>query len=662
MLSRWLNISSIKPDFKAGLTRNFSKSFTSPDNQIKVVFHLKSGVPYYQAYYKDEPLIALSRLGLEFAGDKQTSRFFLKNHEIKTHQGKIEMPWGENRYIEDTYTEAVFYLTGLRENAKLTLRFRIFDNTIAFRYELPKLPKITRRTVEKELTEFNLDPLSTCWSIPAYQPERYEYAYEKAKISGLIRAAHTPFTIKTPEGVYLSIHEAALYHYGAMNLKLNSAGVMSADVTPLADRSIAHINLPFETPWRLIMLADSAINLTKNQTMFALNPAPHHDFSWVKPLKFIGIWWAMYVGEWTWAPGEKHGATTKHTKEYIDAAVKLGISGLLIEGWNEGAWDGDWLLNGPFNQYITSTPDFDFDTVANYAKNHNIELVAHHETVGYIDNYGRQMSEAYNFLAARGIHYLKTGYANSMLHIHGREEYHESALGVEHFQKTVKLAAKKHICLDIHEPIKGTGIERTWPNLLSREGARGQEHEGGTLTPSHTCILPFTRLLSGGMDFTNGILDIENPVKRVNTTISRQLAYFIVIYSGMTMAADRPKIYKKYPRLFDFIKEVPVSFAASVPLAGEIGEYFVIARKDRDSANWFVGGITNESARDITLSFNFLDDDKTYDAKIYRDTADADYKTNPLAYEIIKQKITKDTRLRVHLAAGGGFAISLKPR
>ena len=269
----------------------------------------------------------------------------------------------------------------------------------------------------------------------------------------------------------LSLHEAALYNYGAATIKLSAENKLKTDITPLSDGTKAHVSLPFETPWRLIMIAGSAIELTTNRLIYALNDPPSQDFSWVKTLKFIGIWWAMYLGEWTWAPGERHGATTEHAKQYINDAVELGIRGLLIEGWNDG-WEGNWLENGINNKFTVSTPDFNLDEVARYAREHNIELVGHHETVGFIDNYENQLEDAYNYYAINKIHYIKTGYAGSMMTINGRREYHHSQLGVNHYQKTIELAAKKHICLDIHEPIKGTGIERTWPNLLSREGAR----------------------------------------------------------------------------------------------------------------------------------------------------------------------------------------------
>ena len=582
----------------------------------------------------------------------------IREHKQK-HAETIEMLWGEDHYINNNYNEVAFYLTENKDPKRIiTLRFRVFDNAISFRYEIPPQPKFRQITIKDELTEFNVNLNSTVWKIPAYQPDRYEYNYERTLVHELKTSVHTPLTIKTPNGYYLSLHEAALYNYGSTTIKLNSQGCLSTDITPLSDGTKAHVILPFQTPWRLIMVADSCLKLTTNRTMFALNEPPTEDFSWVHTLKFIGIWWAMYVGEWTWAPGERHGATTEHAKEYIDAAVRLGISGLLIEGWNEG-WEGDWLENGINNKFSVATPDFDFEAVARYADEKSIELVGHHETVGFIDNYENQLEEAYNYYAINHVHYIKTGYAGSMMQINGRKEYHHSQLGVNHYQKTVQLAAKKKIMLDIHEPIKGTGIERTWPNLLSREGARGQEYEGGAIAPSHACYLPYTRLLSGGMDYTPGIFDLSNSVKRMSTTLARQLAYFVTIYSGMTMAADRPYIYEeRFPEEFDFIRNVPNNFEKTLPLAGEVGEYYVVARQARNSEDWFVGGVTDETGRRIHISLDFLSSG-VYKAYVYADADHAHYRDEQFAIVKQQKSVGKSDSLDLYMAPGGGFAIRL---
>ena len=637
------------------------KDILSPDGRLKCHFSLKSGHISYSVSRNDKVIIRPSKLGFLICGENplRDNLKLIRTHTRK-HDEIVELQWGEDRYIQNTYTETAFYLAESKEPRRIfTIRFRVFNDSVAFRYEIPPQPKFRRITIKDELTEFNLDLNTLAWKIPAYQPDRYEYNYEKSAVYDLQNSVHTPLTLRTPNGYYLAIHEAALYNYGSMTIKLNNQNILKADITPLSDGTKAHISLPFNTPWRLIMVASSAIELTANRTMYALNKAPTQDFSWVHTLKFIGIWWAMYVGEWTWAPGERHGATTEHAKEYIDAAVRLGISGLLIEGWNEG-WEGDWLENGINNKFTVATSDFNLEEVATYATEHNIELVGHHETVGFVDNYEKQLEAAYTYYAANNIHYIKTGYAGSMMMINGRREFHHSQLGVNHYQKTVELAAKNHICLDIHEPIKGTGIERTWPNLLSREGARGQEYEGGALSPSHACFLPYTRLLAGGMDYTSGIFDLANSVKRMATTLARQVAYFVTIYSGMAMAADRPFIYEeRFPEVFEFIRAIPTNFEKTLPLLGEIGEYYVVARKDRESADWFLGGVTNENGRRVHIDLDFLDSG-AYQATIYADSDDAHYRENPFGINIQQKHVGRGEALDIYMAPGGGFAIQLK--
>lgn len=650
---KWANLFRFRRD-------EYEKDFYSPNGKTTVHFSLKNGHITYSVHRDGKLIIWPSNLGFKICGERPLhENLSLVREHHERHEETVEMPWGEDQFIPNNYFEEAFFLSEKDGDGRIfTLRFRLFDNGLAFRYEIPPQPKFSQITIEDELTEFHINQNSTAYKIPAFEPDRYEYNYEKCSVSELIHSVHTPLTIHTPTGCYLSIHEAALYNYGAMTIKLNENGSLTTNITPLSDHTKAHVSLPFTTPWRLIMLADSCVELTTNRLIYVLNEPPHADFSWVKTLKFIGIWWAMYVGEWTWAPGDRHGATTEHAKEYIDAAVRLGISGLLVEGWNEG-WEGDWLENGINNKFTVATPDFDLDAVTSYAKEKNIELVGHHETVGFIDNYEKQLDAAYRYYAEHGVHYIKTGYAGSQMMINGRKEYHHSQLGVNHYQKTVELAAKYHICLDIHEPIKGTGIERTWPNLLSREGARGQEYEGGALSPSHACFLPYTRLLAGGMDYTPGIFDLQNNVKRIATTLARQLAYFVTIYSGMTMAADRPFMYEdRFPEEFKFIRSVPNDFTKTIPLAGEIGEYYVVARKDRHSQDWYIGGVTNEYGRTVVVTLDFLENG-AYDADIYNDSADAHYRDNPFGIEISHKKLGRSDTLKLHLAPGGGFAIRL---
>lgn len=633
----------------------------SPNQRVCFCFMLKNSHIFYSVYKDEKIIIKKSKLSIDLCGEAPLEDH-LKVIRIakKNHNEVFEMPWGEQRYVKNNYNENAFYLSETSGARRIfTIKVRVFDEGIAFRYEIPPQPKFRQITIKEENTEFNIDLNSTAWQIPAYQPDRYEYNYEKCQVADLTHPVHTPLTLKIPTGYFVAIHEAALYDYGSMTIKLDENGALVSDITPLSDGTKAHVNLPFQTPWRMVMIGDSCLDLTTNRMMYCLNDPPKADFSWVKTIKFIGIWWAMFVGEWTWAPGDRHGATTSHAKEYIDAAVRLGIAGLLVEGWNDG-WEGNWLENGINNKFTTSTPDFDLSEVTRYARIKGVELIGHHETVGFVDNYEKQLEEAYNYYAASGVHYIKTGYAGSMMVINGRREYHHSQLGVRHYQKTVELAAKKHICLDIHEPIKGTGIERTYPNLLTREGARGQEYEGGALDPSHACCLPFTRLLAGGMDYTNGIFDITNNVKRISTTLARQLAYFVTIYSGMAMAADRPFMYEdRFPVAFDFIRDVPTSFEQTVPLIGEIGEYYVVARKDRDSADWYIGGVTDVNARRAHINLEFLGEG-VYSAKIYSDGEDSHYRENPYSINIAEKHVGRSDSLDIYMAPGGGFAISLK--
>lgn len=637
------------------------KILTSPDGTVAVKISLRQGHIAYSVTKNESTILRTSKLGFKFKNHPAIGDYLsIVRATEKTVQETWETIWGEEHFIADNYNELALYLSETSKTKRLfTVRFRAFNDGFAFRYEIPPQPAFSRVEIEDELTEFNVDLNGEAWQIPAYQPDRYEYNYEKIPVYELEKSVHTPLTIVLPNKYHISIHEAALYDYGEMTIKLDEWKALKADITPLSDGIKARVELPFNTPWRMVMIAGNPIGLTKNHIMLSLNDPPSEDFSWVKPIKFLGIWWAMYVGEWTWASGERHGASTEHALEYIDACRRLGIGGLLMEGWN-GGWDGDWLLNGKTTDFIHAQPDCDLPGITEYARQNGIEIIGHHETVGFVDNYEVQLEASYKYYSSLGIHYIKPGYAGSMMSIQGKREYHHSQLGVLHYQKALELAAKYHICLDVHEPIKGTGIERTYPNLLTREGARGQEYEGGALYPSHACILPFTRLLSGPMDYTPGIFDITNATKRLSSTLARQLAYFVTIPSGMQMAADRPRFYEEVnPGAFKFIHDVPVNWETSVPIMGAIGEYYVVARKERGTSNWFVGGVTNESAHKVRVPLSYLDDGE-YVAEIYRDHETAHYRDNPLAISIETTTINKTNFIDIWMAPGGGFAIALK--
>ncbi|MBR5408812.1 glycoside hydrolase family 97 protein [Candidatus Saccharibacteria bacterium] len=639
----------------------YKTEITSPDGRTVCEVQLKNGQVFYAVYKDKKVVIRESHLGMNLRGDNPLYNGLML---VRTLSRTMDDTWetivGEEKFIRNNYNETALYLAESGGKKRLfTMRFRVFDTGVAFRYEIPPQPEFQRLVLADELTEFNVDANGYAWHIPAYQPDRYEYNYSRSPVYELSSSVHTPLTIETPVGYAISIHEAALYNYGSMTIKLNQKNVLAADITPLSDGAKAYVELPFNTPWRVIMVGDNALDLTTNRMILNLNEPPKEDFSWVKPLKFMGIWWAMYVGEWTWAEGERHGATTEHAIEYIDACKRLGIDGLLVEGWNNG-WNGDWLKNGPTNDFMHPAKGFDIERVAKYAKDNDIELVGHHETVGYIDNYEKQLDEAYQYYENYGIHYVKPGYAGAWMTIQGRKEYHHSQLGVLHYQKALELAAKHHIMLDVHEPIKGTGLERTWPNLLTREGARGQEYEGGALSPSHATILPFTRLLSGGMDYTSGIFDVTNGTKRIATTLARQLAYYVTIFSGMQMASDRPRFYEtEQKEAFKFIRDVPVSWERTVPILGVIGQYYVVARQGRDTEDWFVGGVTNEESHRVRLNLDFLADG-IYEAEIYRDGDDAHYRENQLSIIIETRKVGRMDNLDIFMAPGGGFAVRLK--
>lgn len=643
---------------------DYEHKIFSPDKRIVCVFSLKQGHLFYSVWKDEKNVLMESKLGMKLLNERsfESHLSLVRVHE-KSYDQAWETQWGEDHWIEDNHNEATFYLEENDGDHRLiTLRFRVFDDGVAFRYEIPPQPKFRRLAITDEMTEFKVDLNGTAWVIPAYQPDRYEYNYERCPVYDIKKSVHTPLTIQTRNGHFLAIHEAALYDYGSMTIKLNEWNALKSDITPLSDGVKAYVDLPFSTPWRTIFIHDSAIGLATNRMLLNLNDPPAQDFSWVKPIKFLGIWWAMFVGEWTWAPGSRHGATTEHAIEYIDACKRLGIDGLLIEGWNNG-WEGDWLQNGAHSDFTKPMPDFDLPQVAKYAKENGVEIVGHHETVGFVDNYEQQMDAAYKYYVDNGIHYIKPGYAGSMMTVYGQKEFHHSQIGVRHYQKALELAAKYHIMLIVHEPIKGTGTERTWPNMLTREGARGQEYEGGALDPSHACNLPFTRLLAGGMDYTSGIFDVTNGTKRIASTLARQLAYYVTIFSGAQMAADRPRFYEEvHPDAYEFIRDVPVSWERTVPLLGEIGYYYVVARQERGSSNWFVGGVTNSDGRRVKVSLDFLDHGDMYVAKIYRDSPDAHYRDNQLGIVIEEKEVKNTSVLDIWIAPGGGFAIKISKK
>ncbi|HNX65790.1 MAG TPA: glycoside hydrolase family 97 protein [Bacteroidales bacterium] len=629
---------------------------TSPDGSLKLTVNIKDGKASYAVAKDSRQVIVNSALGFVLANDDNFNSNFKVTGVLKeTHDDTWEQPWGEDQYVRNNYNELKLCLQekdGLKR--RMDIVFRLFDDGLGFRYEIPGQENIKDFIVMDETTEFNMPFNNKAWWIPAYRPNRYEYLYSHTLLSKM-DTVHTPLTIKTRDGLFLTIHEAALYDYGSMTIARRDTSILKCDITPLSDGTKAHLKTPFNTPWRTVIVAREPAKLIESRMMLNLNePSKIADMSWIKPTKFMGIWWGMFTDVFTWSQGPKHGATTKNAIKYIDYCAQLHIPALLIEGWNYG-WDGDWVANGRGFLYTKPYPDFDIKKICDYAKSKGVNIIGHHETGGATINYENQLDSAFAFYENLGIHYVKTGYVNSKM---DGKEFHHSQYGVLHYQKVAETAAMYHIMIDAHEPIKGTGIQRTWPNFMSREGARGQEYESLTNgnPPEHEAVLPFTRLLAGGMDFTPGMFFIENPKKHVSSTLAKQLSYYVVIYSPIEMAADLPEHYLNQPA-FKFIQDVPCDWARTIGINAVIGDYVTIARKDRNSDDWYLGSLTDENSRDLKVPLTFLDKGRQYRAEIYADGKDADWQKNQLSIDISSREVTSDTTLDIHLAPGGGYAV-----
>jgi len=642
----------------------------SPAKKVKVEFFLTdAGQAAYRTYFNDKLIVNDSLLGFKF-GDGSALANGLT--ELSAKQSAFnetwEQPWGEEHFIKNNYSQLSVALQeagGLKR--KVNLVFRVYDDGVGFRYEFPKQEHLHSFEITDELTQFNLADDGAAWWTPALAGEQYEYLYRNTRVSkmGLV---HTPVTIKTASGLYLSLHEAALHNYSTMNLmSAADGGKITASLVPLTKKTNVKVKLtaPAVTPWRTLEIAQKPGDLITNYLTLNLNePNKLGDVSWIKPAKYVGVWWEMHLDKTTWATGPRHGATTENTKKYIDFAAKYGFAGVLVEGWNEG-WDGEWWKNGDKFNFTTPTSDYDINELSRYGKEKGVYIIGHHETGAGIDNYERQLEGAYQFLQDHGMKAVKTGYVESgELLTNGF--YHHGQRFVEHQQKVIDTAAKHHIAVVAHETVKDTGERRTYPNLISREVARGQEYnawskDGGN-PPNHLTILPFTRLLSGPMDYTPGVFQLtlpSRPQNQVNATLANQLALYVVIYSPVQMACDLPENYEKHMDAFQFIRDVVTDWETTRVLEAEIGQYVTTARKQRNGNNWFVGGITNEYPRTANIDFSFLDAGKKYKARIYKDAKDANYLTNPEAYEIEERVITAKDNMSINLAAGGGFAISL---
>lgn len=649
---------------------------SSPDNQTVVTISDAQGAIRYAVNFQGKPVLLASRLGLVFANMPGFEEALVIRHVERSTSNTIwEQPWGERQFVSDHHNELLLKFASKDDKAfPINIRFRVFDDGIGYRFE-GALGKDKEVAITKELTEFVLqNPDETdAWWIPSRGWNRYEYPYNYTKLNKIDRA-HTPITLRQNDGVHISIHEAALVDFAAMTLDQRRDGTLRADLTPRSDGLKVKTHGDFVSPWRTVQLSNQATGLLNSNLILNLNePNKLGDVSWVEPGKYIGIWWGMHLGVNSWGSGETHGATTERTKDYMDFAAKYGFDGVLVEGWNIG-WDGSWFHNGDVFSFTETYPDFDINAVSEYGKKLGVKLIGHHETSGSVSNYEKQMDAAYTLYVKYNVAQIKTGYVADGGDIKRideqglvRHEWHDSQFMVNHYLKSVTEAAKYKISINTHEPIKDTGLRRTYPNWLSREGARGQEFNAWGSppnTPGHTVDLVYTRMLSGPMDFTPGIfnlafkgLDAEN---RVQTTLAKQLALYVVLYSPIQMAADLIEHYEQNLPAFQFIQDVPVDWQESVAIAGEVSEYVVFARKERNASDWYLGAITNENKRSLDIELSFLDEGVEYQAQIYKDGVKADWKTNPYDLDILSKKVKSTDKLILNLATSGGTAIRFK--
>ncbi|MDR1543626.1 MAG: glycoside hydrolase family 97 protein [Prevotellaceae bacterium] len=647
------------------------QTLKSPNGKIEVKFGSRNSQPYYAVSKNGVEVVSPSALGFLLSGNDQfCCNFVIISAKERTFDETWQQVWGEEIDVRNHYNELSVKLQEKAGKKRiLDIVFRAFDDGIGFRYVFPEQENLKSFEIADELTEFNFLCDYDVWSQPLRDND-YETLFHKRKLSEIADTVNTPITVELPNGEYMLIHEAALVDYAAMNLHrrgaINNAHTdstaLKTDLTAWQNGVKVYANAPFSTPWRFIVLADNLNELTNSRIMLNLNePCKIEDTSWIKPTKYIGIWWGIHMQYQTWSMGAKHGATTANMEKYIDFAAENGFDGVLAEGWNAG-WDSNRVVFGERYKFAECYPDFEIEKISKYADKKGVKVIGHHETGGATINYENQLDSAFAFANKYGISSIKTGYVHHLLDY---KERHSSQYGIRHYRKVVETAAKYHIMIDCHEPAMPTGWQRTFPNLMSGEGVRGQEYDAwsadGGNPPEHTTILPFTRNLAGPIDFTPGTFNFNNPTSnaRVQTTTAKQLALYVVIYSPLVMASDMIENYKNRPE-FEFIKIVPVDWQKTLILDGKIGDFVVTARKDRNSENWYLGAITDENERDIKIDFSFLDKDKKYIAKIFKDGVKADYKTNPYPVEIVEKEIDSTNILDFHLARSGGVAIELR--
>lgn len=643
---------------------------TSPDGTLVVELATDNdGRPSYAVSRKGQPVIAPSRLGfLLLDAPKFERNIEIVQPRTRTFDETWEQPWGERRFIRNHYNELT---VTLKEKARPFRRFdvvfRVFDDGVGFRYRFPEQPGLEQVKISEELTEFSLARDATAWWIPAGEWNREEYLYHRTPVQQ-VGDAQTPITFRFGDGTHLSIHEAALVDYSGMNLTRVEDRKLKADLTPGIGEGKVVRAAPFDTPWRTLLLSDDAAGLAMSSLTLNLNePNALGDVSWVTPMKYVGVWWEMHLDLKSWASGPKHGATNENVRKHIDFAAKHGFGGVLVEGWNVG-WDGDWFGNGEDFSFTRSYPDFDLEALSRYARSKGVVLIGHHETSGNAAHYEEQLGDAFDLYQRVGVPAVKTGYVAdaSQAKVTGADgqrhyAWHEGQDMARHHLKVVTEAAKRHIAVNPHEPIKDSGLRRTYPNWITREGARGMEFSAWGQPgnpPEHEANLVFTRLLAGPMDYTPGIFGMKTrSTDGIATTWAKQLSLYVVIYSPLQMAADLLENYEKNPAPFQFIKDVPVDWDDTRVLNGEVGDYVTIARKERGGDNWYLGALTDEDGRTLSVPLSFLEQGRRYTAQIYRDGDQAHWKTAPQDIVIEERTVTRADTLTLKLAPGGGQAI-----
>lgn len=638
------------------------EALTSPDGHLRLTTGLKGGVPYYEVKRDGKVIVCPSSLGFVLDKGSLADKFKIVSRKFSQKDETWTQPWGEERVVRNNYHELILGLAH-KSGIRINIVFRLFNDGIGFRYIFPKQVGLNRFRIMDELTEVAFPKDYEAWTEPTDGTNYYEALWTKGPLSKK-GTVSTPVTIEAEDSLYMVLHDAALVDYASLNYaatqKKGAAVVMKAALTPWSNGVKVYAEAPFATPWRTIVITRTPGELITSRLMLNLNePCKIKDTSWITPGKYVGIWWGMHMKDYTWSQGPQHGATTANTKRYIDFAARHNMKGVLVEGWNWG-WDVDWTKDGDKFSFTKPYPDYDLEGLQKYALSKGVSLIAHNETGGAAKNYENQLDSAFALYHRLGIRAIKTGYVNRLMD--GKEDQH-SQYGIRHYMKVIETAAKYQIMVVNHEPAMPSGLCRTWPNLISGEGMRGQEWnawstDGGN-PPYHVCVLPFTRGLAGPMDFTPGIFNFSNkaiPTTHPQTTLCKQLAEYILLYAPWQMAADEIENYAGQPA-FSWIETVPTDWEKTVVLNAKIGNFLTIARKDRNSDNWYLGSATDENAREFNVKLDFLDDNALYMAESYEDGPGADYRTNPYPLTYTRQSVKRGDTLTLHLAPSGGAAI-----